>query len=58
MMPPWYILLLFAVLLAAFVGWLGWMAVHYRVPASEAADFAERGRAIMAEREQLPKVTR
>lgn len=57
MMPPWYIFLLFFVLLAAFVGWLGWLAVHYRVDASDAADFAERGQAIMAELKQR-RVTR
>lgn len=57
MTPPWYILFLFVALSAAFVAWLGWLAVnaHRSAPAA-AAYFAERGQAIKAEREQLEKV--
>ena len=57
MMPPWYILVLFAVLFAGFVAWLGWLAVNARTSApAAAAYFAERGLAIKAERDQLEKV--
>ena len=56
-MPPWYILVLFVALAAAFVAWLGWLAASARTSApAAAAYFAERGQAIKAERDQLEKV--